>query len=348
MIRIKKIVTRGLVLLLLCFGAAGAQATQIKIATITPEGSQWMREMRAAAAEIKQRTEGRVVVKFYGGGVMGNDKKVLRKMRIGQLQGGAFTSGSLATYYPDIVLYTLPLIFESQDEVDYVRARMDPVMAAGLDKAGLVTFGFAGGGFGELMADRPVMRNDDLRGQKVWVPEGDPISVKGLEALDLLPVVLPITDVLTGLQTGLLDAVVVPPIGAVVLQWYTKVSYVTELPIAYTMATLVIDKRVFNRLSENDQAVFREVMTAVYDSFDRSNRVDNESARQALIKNGLKFVHLDEQTVRRWREAAAGVNYSMAKEGVFSLSLLQELQGYLNEFRSRNGVQAAASAEIIE
>lgn len=334
------------ILLAVSFSAAGA--TKIKIATVTPEGSSWMREMRAAAAEIKQRTEGRVVVKYYGGGVMGNDKKVLRKMRIGQLQGGAFTAGGLVDHYPDIVLYTLPLIFNSQQEVDYVRQRMDAGLVDGLDQAGLVTFGFAGGGFGNLMADRPVERNDDLRGQKVWVPEGDTISIKGLEALDLLPVALPITDVLTGLQTGLLDAIVAPPIGAVVLQWYTKVSFVTELPITYTMALLAIDKRVFGKLSAADQKVFREVMTAVYDGFDQSNRADNASARQALKNNGIEFVRLDQPTVDRWRRAAADVNYSMADAGVFSASLLRELQGYLEEFRSSDGAHAAVSTELFE
>jgi len=334
------------VLLAMSFSAAGA--TQIKIATVTPEGSSWMREMRAAAAEIKQRTEGRVVVKYYGGGVMGNDKKVLRKMRIGQLQGGAFTAGGLMDRYPDIVLYTLPLIFNSQQEVDYVRQRMDSGLVEGLDQAGLVTFGFAGGGFGNLMADRPVERNDDLRGQKVWVPEGDTISVKGLEALDLLPVALPITDVLTGLQTGLLDAIVAPPIGAVVLQWYTKVSFVTELPISYTMALLAIDKRVFGKLNAADQKVFREVMTAVYAGFDQTNRADNASARQALKNNGIEFVRLDQPTVNRWRRAASDVNSSMAEAGVFSASLLRELQSYLEEFRSSDSAQAAVSTELFE
>ena len=118
---------------LFMFGSSTHAANTLKIATVAPEGSQWMQDMRIAAKEIGQRTDERVKIKFYGGGVMGNDKKVLRKIRIGQLQGGVFTANGLAERYRDIVLYGLPMVFRSQDEADYVRERMDPILAAGLD-----------------------------------------------------------------------------------------------------------------------------------------------------------------------------------------------------------------------
>ena len=99
----------------------GSCGTRLKIATVAPEGSQWMLDLKAGAKEVEQRTEGRVTFKFYGGGVMGNDKKVLRKIRIGQLHGGIFTANGLTERYRDIALYGLPMVFRSQDEVDYVR-----------------------------------------------------------------------------------------------------------------------------------------------------------------------------------------------------------------------------------
>ena len=100
-------------------------AAVLKIATIAPEGSEWMVEHRGAATKIKELTDGRVTLKFYGGGVMGNDRKVLRKIRIGQLQGAAFTTSGLAERYPDIVLYGMPFVFRSQDEVDFVRQKLE-------------------------------------------------------------------------------------------------------------------------------------------------------------------------------------------------------------------------------
>ena len=82
-----------------------ANAAVLKLATVAPEGSQWMKDMRASAAEIKEKTDGRVQIKYYGGGVMGNDTKVLGRIRIGALQGGAFTPTALASQYPDLNLY---------------------------------------------------------------------------------------------------------------------------------------------------------------------------------------------------------------------------------------------------
>jgi TRAP-type C4-dicarboxylate transport system substrate-binding protein len=311
-----------------------AFAAQFKIATIAPEGSGWMQAMRRAASDVKSKTDGRVEIKFYAGGVMGNDKKVLRKIRIGQLQGGVFTANGLSERYSDILIYGLPLIFRSQDEVDFVRERMDPILAQGLEDAGFVSFGFAGGGFAKLMGNEQVNSLDDLRGRKVWVPEGDTISYDAMVALKLSPVILPITDVLTGLQTGLLEYIATPPVGAVVLQWYTKVKYVSTLPLAYTLATMVIDKRAFSGVSEADQAVVREVLTAVYDEFEKQNVDDNLQAEEALVANGLKFVDLEPDVIKTWREAAQKANESMAEQGLFSPELLSALRAHVDEFRN--------------
>ena len=212
-----------------------AEAATLKIATVTPEGSQWMKDMRASAKEIKERTEGRVQIKYYGGGVMGNDQKVLGRIRIGGLQGGAFTPSTLASQYPDLNLYGLPLVFDSEEEAAYVRQRMDERLSAGLEEAGWVNFGFAAGGFAVLMSNTPIDSLDDLKGKKIWVPEGDLVSRQSMASLKLSPVTLPLTDVLTGLQTGLIDIVAMSPIGALVLQWHTKVKYITELPLVYTL-----------------------------------------------------------------------------------------------------------------
>ena len=142
-------------------------AVTLKIATVTPENSQWMKSMRESAAEIKARTDGRVVIKYYGGGVMGNDTKVLGRIRIGSLQGGAFTPTALAGQYADLNLYGLPLIFDSEAEAAYVRARLDEKLQKGLEAAGFVNFGFAAGGFAVLMSNTPVDELDDLKGKKV-------------------------------------------------------------------------------------------------------------------------------------------------------------------------------------
>lgn len=316
-----------------------AHGITLKLATVAPEGSQWMTTMRAGAEEIKQRTEGRVTIKLYGGGVMGAEKSMLRKMRIGQLHGGAFVASGLAPVYSPLNIYSLPLIFRSQAEIDYVRAKLDARLLEGLEKEGFVSFGFAGGGFAKMLANVPVRSLDDLRGQKVWVPEGDRVGYEAMEAFGLSPVTLPLTDVMTGLQTGLIDIVTTSPVGAVVFQWYTKVKYVTELPIVYVFATMIVDKRAFNRLSDDDQVVVREVMGRVYSEFDRQSIPDNEGALEALLANGIEQVVPGGAAVADLHGRAWQVADDMAKGGLVEPALLEELKMHLREYR-----QAASNA----
>ncbi|MEQ1800314.1 MAG: TRAP transporter substrate-binding protein DctP [Gammaproteobacteria bacterium] len=320
-------------LLLLAWLPLSLPATDLKLATVAPEGSGWMKDLRAAGLQVREKTGGRVNIKFYGGGIQGTDKKVLRKIRIGQLQGGVFTSNSLEERYPDILIYGLPMLFNSQDEVDYVRQKMDARLTAGLEKAGFVSYGFAGGGFAYFMTGKPVTGLADLRGQKIWVPEGDQTSYVAMQALQLSPVVLPITDVLTGLETGLLDIVATPPVGAVILQWYTKTRFVTNQPLSYTLGVLAIDKGALAGISDADKAVLREVMTALYARLDAQNRIDNAKAEQALKANGLKFVEPNATEVPQWRAAVSAAMDGMAAKGTFSADLLAEVRRHLQDYR---------------
>jgi TRAP-type C4-dicarboxylate transport system substrate-binding protein len=323
--------------------SAAANAATLKIATVTPEGSAWMKEMRASAAEIKERTDGRVQIKYYGGGVMGNDAKVLGKIRIGALQGGAFTPGALTDIYANLNLYGMPLVFDSEEEAAYVRERLDPVLAEGLEDAGFVNFGFAGGGFAIVMSNTPVRSLDDLKGKRVWVPEGDSISYASMEALSLAPVTLPLTDVLTGLQTGLIDIVAISPIGALVFQWHTKVKYVTEIPLSYTLGFMAIDKRAFSKLSDEDQAVVREIMDETYRNFDQSNLSDNQEARDALLNSGIESVDFEDAEVTRIRNVLLESNRKLGEQGAFDMELYEQMLAYIEEYRKTQGAAASTN-----
>src|SRR5512143_4229818 len=276
-------------LMLLSIGLAvilPAQATVFKIATIAPDGTHWMAEMRKGADEIEKQTQGRVQIRYYPGGVMGDDNTVLRKIRIGQLQGGAITGGGLADIYPDTQVYSIPFTFNSYAEVDYVRKRVDPLLIAGLKEKGFISFGISEGGFAYLMSKSSVAGVDDLKGHKVWVPEGDEISRASFEAAHVSPISLPLTDVLTGLQTGMIDTIASSTVGAIALQWYTQVKYMNDSPLMYLYGTMVIKRDQFEKLSPADQAVVKRVMGDVFIQLDSINRTDNEAAKDVLKQHG--------------------------------------------------------------
>jgi TRAP-type C4-dicarboxylate transport system substrate-binding protein len=315
---------------------APAFAVTLKIATVTPDGSQWMKDMRASASEIKERTEGRVLIKYYGGGVKGDDTKVLGQIRIRQLQGGAFPPSALAAQYSDLNLYGMPLVFDSVEEAAYVRSQMDARLQKGLEEAGFVNFGFATSGFANIMSATPVTTLADLKGKRVWVPEGDKISYASMEALQLNPVTLPLTDVLTGLQTGLIDIIAIPPIVALVLQWHTKVKYVTKVPLVYTFGFMAIDKKAFDSISDADKAIVTEVMTRTYKNFDKVNLADNQGAYEALLKSGIEAVKFDDEEFVKVRNLLLASNLKQGVDGAFSLDLYREMLQHIDEYRSEH------------
>jgi TRAP-type C4-dicarboxylate transport system substrate-binding protein len=334
-----KVFTRTLPLLMALSWSSLAFAQTLKIATIAPEGSSWMKDMRAGAKVVEQYTEGRVKFKFYGGGVQGNDRQVRRKMRTGQLHGGAFSSGGMNGFQKDADLLSLPLMFNTIDEAKYVRAFVEPELRQKLEDAGYVNFGLAGAGFAYMMSNTPTRTLEDLKGQKVWTPEGDAVSYAALRALGVAPVTMPITDVMTGLQTDLLESVTVPPVGAVVFQWHTRLSYITEIPVAYVYAAMLIDKRAFSKISPDDQAVVREVMEGIYRKLDQNGIKDNDEAMQALLEGGMEMMPTDASQVSQWRDLVLNSHRKLGREGVFDIALLEQMQDLLIDYRAGQGAK---------
>lgn len=324
----------GFVFLSMAF-VAGAPAKTLKFATLAPAGTIWMKEMKAGADRIKQRTSGRVKLKFYPGGVMGNDQSVHRKIKIGQLHGGAFTQVGLAQVYPGIQVLGLPMLFRSLEEVDYVRQHMDAVLKQEIEKSGFVLLGISEGGFARILSKQPMQDLTALRSSKVWVPEGDEVGLTAFRGLGITPISLPIADVFTGLQTGLIETVPVNPTSAIAFQWHSSTSYMTDVPINYLVGLLAIRKSVFDRLSSEDQAVLREEMGSVFERLDEINRVDNEAAMAALQQHGISFVMPKPGQIEQWRQISEKAIDDMVESGVMPAGIVEQVRRHLQSFRDR-------------
>jgi TRAP-type C4-dicarboxylate transport system substrate-binding protein len=332
----RQAVTLTATLLLMALSSCAA-ATTLKIATLAPDGTSWMKMMRQGAEEISQRTDGRVKLKFYPGGVMGNTGTVLQKMRIGQLQGGAFTGSDLSQLYPDAQLYSMPLVFHSYEEVDYVRQRMDATLTKGLADHGMVVLGISDGGFAYIISEKPLRTLGDLKGQKVWTPEGDILTEAMFESAGISPIPLPVADVYTGLQTGLLDTVAGIPTGIIAFQWYTSVTYLTDVPLMFLSGMLTIDSKAFGRIKTGDQQIVRAIMGDIFSKLDEVNRADNESARAALKNQGIEFVHPDAAERDNWESIAKQGREQLISRAKYTPALVDEMLGHIQEYRSRHG-----------
>ena len=326
---------RIIVFILIVMLAGQAQAMRFKIATLSPEGSIWMEKMRAGAAELARRTDNRVRVKYYPGGVMGDDKAVMRKIRIGQLQGGAFVGGSLSNFYRDNQIYSLPLFFRSFKEIDYVREHLDKRIMDGFETGGFVTFGIAEGGFAYVMSTVPIRTVEEMRRQKVWIPDNDSMILEAVKAFDITPIPLSIADVRTGLQTGLINTVTTPPIGALALQWHTQIKYLLDEPFLYIFGVLAVDRKAFLKISPGDQKIFREIMGRVFKELDQRNREDNIKALETLRKQGIKFVKPSAEALKEWCQDASEVPKRLVETDRLSQEMVDTLESLLKDYRTK-------------
>lgn len=307
-------------------------ATTLKIATISPDGLSWMQKLRNGAKQVDTLTDGRVKFKIYPGGVQGDDDTVLRKMRIGQLQGGAVAAGSLTRFYPDLQIYNLPLQFRDYEEVDYIRTEMDSMIADGLESNGIVTFSLTETGFAYLMSKEPVRTLDQLRALKPWMPDNDPIAAELVKSFGVSPIPLNITDVLAGLQTGLINAVVAPPSVVLALQWHNHVKYRTDLPLVYIYSMLAMDEKAFSKLSEEDRQIVHAVMDRIFREVGEDNRRDEEKALAALDQIGIETVEVDDKA--DWQAAADESVEQLITSGEISPESVKLYLSNLENYRS--------------
>ena len=310
-----------------------SQAATFKVATLSPDGSFWMKTMREAGKEIEAATDNRVQFKWYPGGVMGDDKAVLRKMRVGQLQGAALPMGELLSFYPDSQAYGIPFLFNSYEEVDYVRGQLDASLIAGFAEGGMEVLGIAEGGFGYFLTAEPVRVPNDLQQQKVWVPQNDVVSARLAQSIGVTPIPLTLPDVLPSLQTGLIDTVAVSPIGAIALQWHTRVDYLTDIPLMYFCGVMSLSGKSFSKLSAEDQGIVREVFGKAFELIEARNRSDNVKAFDALMNQGVKSVALTDTEINAWLAMQQPAEQMMQSEGQLSTAALARIKALVKEFR---------------
>ena len=334
-----KILT-SLLLALVLISPTGYAAT-LKIASLAPDGTNWMKMMRKAAKDIKKQTEGRVKIKYFPGGVQGSDKSVIRKMRIRQLQGGAVSTGAMAHIANASLLYNLPFTFRNLDEVRAVREEFDQIIKNALAEKGYIVLGLSEGGFAYLMSNKALKTSADVRTQKVWVPEGDVVSQTTFTSGDVEPISLPVSDVYTSLQTGLIDTIAATPSASIALQWHTKLTHATDFPLVFLFGMMIVDERAFKKLSAADQKIVRDTMNKTFKAMDAQNEKDEAGARMALQQNGMEFVELSDTDKALWQQLANKALAELKSKNVYPADVYDRLQQRLQQFRS----QQTATAE---
>ncbi len=316
-------------------GDGAAKSILIKIATLAPEGSAWMKTFNELKTEILNKTDKTVRIRIYPGGILGDEKDMLRKLHIGQIHGAVLTSSGLSSLFGEIDVLQIPFMFQTYEEVDHVMAKMDAFFRKGFAANGHVLVGWSEAGFVRLMSTTPVTDLNDLRKMKVWTWEDAPMSRAIFDEAKVAAIPLTVPDVLVGLQTGLVDVVYAPPAGAISLQWFTKVKYLTDLPLNYLVGAVIIKQKVFNRIPPAYQDVVLTSFQARLKTLKTLIRGENQEALKVMQKHGVKILKPTKQAVVEFSRLS---DKAMQRPGAvaFTPKVLDEVTTYLEGYRNIN------------
>ncbi len=311
------------------------EAIVIKVATVAPGSGDWMTNFRKAIKEVEERTGGRVKVTVYPGGVMGDDATVFRKMQIGQLDGSSFTAGGISAVYPDFQVLSIPLLFRNYEEIDYVRKIIDPIIMKNLEEKGFVSLFIADAGFVYLFSDKPIEYISNLKGQKIWIPEGDPIGRTVFEMAGVPPIPLPMADVLTGLRTGLVNTISNTPSGALLLQWHTQVKYLTDMPLLYAYGTFVLSKKAYDKIPEQDRQIVKDIIKEKMSVISKSIREFDQRSLPVLKERGINFVPITGKSREEMDIFAEKVRNKLLEDKIFTKEIVDKIIASIKEFRAK-------------
>jgi TRAP-type C4-dicarboxylate transport system substrate-binding protein len=301
----------------------------LRLATLAPQGSTWMTAFGTVSREIKKQTDGEVALKFYPGGVMGDESAMVRKMRTGQLDGAAVTNVGLGDIDRQLLMLQLPLLFRSYAELDRVRELMKDKFGKLLADAGFVLAGWSDVGFVYLFSNTPIATPADLKGTKMWVWESDPVAREAMRVAGVNAVPLGVPDVLPSLQTGVVDAFQNSPYGAVALQWYTKAKYITNLKIAMAIGGSVFSERAWNELEPAHHKLLLRIAREQHEDLRERIRKDNEAAVATLRRRGLQIVE-PRDFAGSWKPIARKTRENLTGPGkLFDPALVGEMLGHL-------------------
>lgn len=288
-----------LLLTLSCLISFNAFAAPIKVGVLVPEGTGWAKIIKKMTAEVKEATKGNVEIKVYYGGSQGDEQDVLRKIRIGQLHGGIFTGKTLGDINGDIRVMEIPFTFNNnRDKALKTLQNLTPFFSQNFEKnkfKSLATFEI---GQIYLVSQKKVQDLNGIKSLKIWSWDGDPVVNTMFEAMNLIGVPLALPDVLSSLSTGVIDAAYAPGIGIISLQWNTKIKYVVDFPISYSVGAFIISTEAWSKISPADQKIVSEISKKYEAEINNTNEKDNKDAFASMKSQKVEFIKFSDADIK--------------------------------------------------
>lgn len=324
-------------LLLVTFGVAlavpstarvsAAGTTTIRMASLAPAGSSWDKVFRAWGNSLKQQTGGAVQFQFFPGGVAGDERDVIRKMKLGQMDAGGFTSIGLGQIARPVSILQMGGVVENYKQLNYVRDTLGPDFEVMFQKEGYRLLGWGDAGFGRIFSKKPILKPEDYKTARPWVPREDPTMPEFMKIIGANGVPLGIPEVFPALQTGMIDTVVASALAAVALQWFRYVTHMSkDANIAIVGATLVREE-LFKTIAPDHQKVLLDTGKKAHAALIAQVQTEDLKAYKTLIGRGV--VEFDSMGTPAQKEVWTKVNDELLKRltgRLWSKELLEKVK----------------------
>ena len=284
--------------------ANGQKRITIKMATLAPKGSPWHEVLMKMGREWQEITDGKVRVKIYPDGVAGDEDAMIRKMRIGQFQAAALTFNGIAYIDPSVNAFAIPMLYDNYEQLDIVRDIVEGEIRRRIEANGFILLAWADVGWIRFFSTKPLRTPEELKKMKIFTWAGDEVALRmwknaGYRAVPLQPV-----DILTGLQTGLINAFSSPPFGALSSQWFGIANHMLDLPFAPFTGGFVLDKKTWDKIPEEYKPDLIAAADKVAKKIKDELRHGDQAFIDAMVEHGLIVHTANAETKTLWKETA--------------------------------------------
>jgi len=323
-----------LMTILLLSGTVPAAADVLKLATLAPEGSVWHVALRQMAEDWARISAGAIDVRIYPGGVAGDDASMVRKMRIGQINGAALTADGMASIAPEMRIFQTPMLIRTNAELDFLRERLGVELEALAERQGFKLLAWSDVGWVYLFSNTAVRDPETARQAKLWIAPGDTAWSEALKSAGYRPVALPATEILGGLQSGLLDAFNAPPVVALSSQWFGVATHMMDLPWSPLLGAVVVSTRFWERTPEDQRAALQSAARQATARAQAEVREFEAEAIRAMQRYGLTVHPVAPQDAARF-EQEIRASYPQLVGPSIPAPIFAKASAYLDEFRRR-------------
>ena len=312
-----------------------SQEYVIKFATLAPEGSTWINIMKEYDAAVRKESGGKLGFRIYAGGIVGDEKDVMRKIRLGQFNSAGITGFGIGEIAKSVRVLDTPFFFKNTNEVDQILTQFNDEFAKEFYNGGYILLGWAEVGSVYIISKTPVTKISDLHSIKMWQWEGDPVAEATFKEIGINPIQLSITDVVTSLQTGLITGAYSSPLAIVSLQWNTTTSNLMNYPLTNAAGAVVISRRDFDKIPADLQQILLRNGKMFMRKLTELSRKDNIKSLDVMKKNKMAFNKPDANEVKLYDEIGRKTRRALIGK-LYSEDLLNRVEKSLADFRAKN------------